>query len=56
MYDFDWDNISNHYDCNVITSLKRDFVSSDRSSYGDSVLLLVQQLFQILNISANPNS
>ena len=29
------------------------FFSSDRSSYSDSVLLLVQQLFQILSISAN---
>ena len=31
-----------------------DFISSDRSSYSDSVLLLVRrQLFQILSISAN---
>ena len=29
------------------------FISSDRSSYSDSVLLLVWQLFQILSISAN---
>ena len=29
------------------------FVSSDRSSYSDSVLLLVWQLFHILSISAN---
>ena len=30
-----------------------NFFSSDRSSYSDSVLLLVRQLFQILSISAN---
>ena len=33
--------------------LKSPFISSDRSSYSDSVLLLVQQLCQILSISAN---
>ena len=35
------------------SSMLCEFISSDRSSYSDDVLLLVHLLFQILSISAN---
>ena len=57
------------YKCNLLIDLlvthiaentHNTFVSSDRSSYSDSVLLYIQQqqrpLFEILSISANIHS